>query len=188
MTRFGRLFVVVATAAVVAASVISPAGAAERTFTDKKGDVLRGFDIQSVRVVNTGKWIKIRTHHRYLRYGGAQNGGVSVYIDTVRKRRGPEFRFAGPVGFDGDYSLLRVRRWQPVGGPLGCRGLRFGVNYKRDVVRFAVTRRCLDRAYDHRVGKVRVAVMTAQNRAGGGAPRVDWAPKRRTLYPAVARG
>jgi hypothetical protein len=187
MTHIRRLFVAVAAAA-LAASVISPAGAAERTFTDREGDVRRGFDIQSVRVVNTGKWIKIRTHHRYLRYGGAQNGGVSVYIDTVRKRKGPEFRFAGPVGFDGDYSILRVRHWNAVGGPLNCNGLRFGVNYKRDVVHFAVTRRCLDRAYDHRVGKIRVAVMTAQNRAGGGKPRVDWAPKRRTLYPAVARG
>jgi hypothetical protein len=187
MTRISRFFVAVAAAA-VAASVIAPAGAAESTFTDQHGDVRRGFDIQSVRVVNTGKWIKIRTHHRYLRYGGAQNGGVAVYIDTVRKRKGPEFRIAGPVGFDGDYSILRVRHWKTVGGRLGCAGLRFGVNYKRDVVRFAVTRRCLDRAYDHRVGKVRVAVKTAQNRAGGGAPRVDWAPKRHTLYPAVARG
>jgi len=66
-------------------------------------------------------------------------------------------------------------------------GLRFDVNYQRDVVRFAVTRRCLDRAYDHRVGKVRVAVRADQNRAHG-SPRIDWALKRRTLYPAVARG
>lgn len=187
MTRIGRSLVAMA-AAVVAASVISPASAAESTFSDQRGDVRRGFDIHSVRVVNTGKWIKIRTHHRYLEYGGAQNGGVAVYIDTVRRRNGPEFWIAGPVGFDGDYNIARTRHWQPVGQPLDCRGLRFGVNYKRDVVRFAVTRRCLDRAYDHRVGKVRVAAKTAQNRAGGGAPRVDWAPKRRALYPAVARG
>ncbi len=175
MTRIGRFFAAVAAAA-VAASVIAPASPAEQTFTDKQGDLNRGFDIQSVRVVNTGKWIKIRSHHRHLRYGGAQNGSVSVYIDTVRRRKGPEFRFAGPVGFDGDYSILRVRHWETVGGPLGCGGLRFGVNYERDVVHFGVTRRCLDRAYDHRVGKVRVAVMAAQNRAGGGSPRVDWAP------------
>jgi hypothetical protein len=186
MTRTRRLLIAVASVAVVA-SVASPANAAERTFTDRKGDVRGGFDIQSVRVVNTGKWIKIRSHHRSLR-DGVTTGGVSVYIDTVRRRRGPEFRFSGPVGFDGDYAILRVHRWNPVGGPLNCGGLRFGVNYRRDVVHFGVTRRCLDRAYDHRVGKVRVAVMSAQNRAGGGAPRIDWAPKRRTLYPAVPRG
>jgi hypothetical protein len=187
MTRTRRILIAVASVA-VAASVAAPASAAEDTFTDKEGDLRGGFDIQSVRVVNTGKWIKIRTHHRNLRYGDmAPGGGVSVYIDTARRRNGPEFRFAGPVGFDGDYAILRTRRWEPVGGPLNC-NLRFGVNYKRDVVRFAVTRRCLDRIYDHRVGKIRVAVQAAQSRVGSGDPRIDWAPKRRTLYPAVPRG
>lgn len=188
MTRTRRLLVAVASA-VVAASVASPASAAERTFTDREGDIRGGFDIQSVRVVNTGPWIKIRSHHRNLRYGStAPGGGVSVYIDTVRRRNGPEFRISGPVGFDGDYAIVRVRRWQTFGGPLRCGGLRFGVNYERDVVRFAVTRRCLDRAYDHRVGRIRVAVQAAQSRTGDGPSRVDWAPKRRTLYPAVPRG
>jgi hypothetical protein len=185
MRRTRRILIALA-AAVVAASVVSPASAAERTFTDRKGDVAGGFDIHSVRVVNTGRWIKIRTHHRNLR-DGVTTGGVSVYIDTVRRRNGPEVRFSGPVGFDGDYSLLRTRRWQTFGGPLNC-NLRFGVNYGRDTVRFAVTRRCLDRVYDHRVGRIRVAVMSAQNRAGGPVPRIDWAPKRHKLYPKVPRG
>jgi hypothetical protein len=187
MTRSRRILIALAAAA-VAASVASPASAAERTFEDQKGDVRGGFDIESVRVVNTGKWIKIRTHHRNLRYGGSQNGGVSVYIDTVRRRNGPEVRFSGPVGFDGDYSLSLVRRWRPVGDPVNCQRLRYGVNYQRDVVRFAVPRRCLDRAYDHRVGKIRVAVQTSQNRAHGPVPRYDWAPKRHRLYAAVPRG
>jgi hypothetical protein len=187
MRRTRRILIALA-AAVVAASVVSPASAAERTFTDREGDVAGGFDIHSVRVVNTGQWIKIRTHHRNLRYGGdTPGGGVSVYIDTVRRRNGPEVRFAGPVGFDGDYALLRVRRWQTTGGPLNC-NLRFGVNYRRDVVRFGVTRRCLDRVYDHRVGRIRVAVMTAQNRPSGPVPRIDWAPRRHKLYPKVPRG
>jgi hypothetical protein len=189
MTHTRRLLVAVASVAAVVASGISPASAAERTFTDREGDLRGGFDIESVRVVNTGNWIKIRSHHRNLRYGGqTPGGGVSVYISTVRRRNGPEFRISGPVGFDGDYAIIRVRRWEPVGGPLRCGGLRFGVNYERDVVRFAVTRRCLDRAYDHRVGKIRVAVMAAQNRRVGSVPRIDWAPKRRTLYPGVPRG
>jgi hypothetical protein len=188
MKHVRRLLVVLA-AAVVAVSVISPpASAAEQTFTDRSGDVRGGFDIQSVRVVNTGKWIKIRTHHENLRQGpSAPGGSVSVFIDTARHRNGPEFRFSGPVGFDGDYSIVKVRRWKADGDALNCRGLRFGVNYQRDVVHFSVTRRCLDRAYDHRVGKIRVAVKAAQNTASGD-PRIDWAPKRRHLYPAVARG
>ena len=186
MKHVRRLLVVLATA-VVAVSVVSPpASAAERTFTDRSGDLRGGLDIQSVRVVNTGKWIKIRTHHRNLR-ATAPTGSVSVFIDTARHRNGPEFRFSGPVGFDGDYGIVKVRRWKAVGDALNCGGQRFGVNYQRDVVHFSVTRRCLDRAYDHRVGKIRVAVKAAQNTASGD-PRIDWAPKRRHLYPAVARG
>jgi hypothetical protein len=187
MRRIRTLLVAVAAVGLLA-SAAATANAEDQSFRDRKDDVRGGFDIHSVRVDNTGKWIKIRTHHRNLRYGAtAPGGGVSVYIDTVRRRNGPEFRFSGPVGFDGDYAIVRVRRWTAGDDALNCR-LRFGVNYKRDVVRFAVPRRCLDRAYDHRVGKIRVAVKAAQSRAGGGAPRVDWAPKRRTLYPAVPRG
>ena len=188
--KHARRLLVALAAAAVAVSVVSaaPASAAERTFKDRAGDVRGGFDIESVRVANTGKWIKIRTHHHNLRYGDtAPGGGVSVFIDTAHRRHGPEFRFSGPVGFDGDYALVTVHRWKADDEALNCKGLRFGVNYKRDVVHFAVTRRCLDRAFDHRVGKIRVAVQAAQNTASGD-PRIDWAPKRRTLYPAVARG
>src|SRR5690606_24072250 len=109
------------------------------------------------------------------------------YIDIAKRRKGPEFRFAGPVGFAGDYNLVLTRRnWKPAGKALRC-GLRFGVNYKRNDVRFAVKRRCMDRIYDQRIGKVRVAVRASQNRAHG-KPKHDWAPKRHKLYPAVRRG
>jgi len=184
MTHTRRLLIALASAAALVGSLVPPAQAAERTFTDRHGEIRSGFDIHSVRVVNTGQWIKIRTHHRNIRYGmDVQGGGVSVYIDTVRRRRGPEFVISGPVGFDGDYNIVRTRNSRPFGQPLNCRGLRFGVNYKRDVVRFAVTRRCLDRAYDHRVGRIRVAAKASPSGA-----RVDWAPKRRKLYAAVPRG
>ncbi|MGH3359932.1 MAG: hypothetical protein ACRDO7_14115 [Nocardioidaceae bacterium] len=186
MIRTRKLLAVVASVA-LAASVAAPADAASDTFKDKVGDIKGGFDIHSVHVKNDGAWVKVRTKHRNLKYGmDAPGGGVSVYIDTAKSRKGPEFRFGGPVGFDGDYSIVKVRRWKAVGGPLRC-GLRFGVNYKAEVVRFAVKRRCMDRVYDHRVGKVRVAVHAAQSRAHG-QPKVDWAPKRHRLYRAVARG
>lgn len=187
MKRTRMVLVGVAAAALVASGA-APAGAAKATFKDKAGDIKGGFDIHSVHVKNNGPWVKVRTKHRNLRRGQhATTGGVSVYIDIAKGRKGPEFRFSGPVGFDGDFSIVKTRRnWKPVGGPLRC-GLRFGVNYKRDVVRFAVKRRCMDRVYDKRVGKVRVAVRASQNRAHG-QPKNDWAPKRHKLYPAVGRG
>jgi len=188
MTRTRKLLIGLASAAVVvAASAAAPASAADRTFTDQKDDVKGGFDIHAVRVVHTGNWIKIRTHHRNLRYGTAQSGGISVYINTVRNGGGPEFRFSGPIGFDGDYGIVRVRHWKPIGDPLSCQSQRYRVNYKRDVVAFAVTRGCLARAIDMPIRGLRVAAKTAQSQANG-APRIDWAPKRHKLYPVVHRG
>jgi hypothetical protein len=190
MTRKGRILIATVSAAVaLAASVNSPASAAESNFTDAKGDVRGGFDVRAVHVDNTGKWITVKSHHRNLRYGpSVRTGSVAVYLDTVRHRSGPEFRFFEPVGFDGEPNLMRVRDWKPVGDPVFLRGQRFSVNYKRDVVRFAVTRRLLDRVYDHRVGKIRVAVRTAQAAPRGNKVRVDWAPGRRQLFSAVPRG
>lgn len=190
MTRKGRILIATVSAVVaLAASVGTPASAAETNFTDAKGDVRGGFDIRAVHVDNTGKWITVKTHHRNLRYGpSVRDGGIALYLDTVRHRKGPEFRFFGPVGFDGEPNLVRVRNWKPVGDPVFLRGQQFGVNYKRDVVRFAVTRKLLDRVYDHRVGKIRVAVRTAQAAPRGSGVRVDWAPGFQRLYSAVARG
>ena len=192
MTRTRKAFIAVVASIGLAASVASPADAADATFKtatfrDKAGDLKGGFDIHAVHVKNNGAWVKVRTKHRNLKYGQqTPGGGVSVYLDIAKARKGPEFRFAGPVGFDGDYSIVKVRHWKSVGGPLAC-GLRFGVNYKTDVVRFAVKRRCMDRVYDHRVGNVRVAVQASRNRIHG-QPKTDWAPKRHRLYPAVPRG
>lgn len=192
MTRKSRILG--ATAATIAsvalaASVAAPASAAVTNFADAKGDVRGGFDIRAVRVDNTGKWITVKTHHRNLRQGpSVQDGSIALYIDTVRHRKGPEFRFVGPIGFDGDYNIVRVRHWRPVGDAVTFRGQRFHVNYQRDAVRFAVTRKLLDRVYDHRVGKIRVAVRTAQDKPHGDGVRIDWAPRQHRLYPAVSRG
>lgn len=180
-----RSVVVAAATVAMTASVAAPAGADAAKFKDKHGDLEGGMDIHAARVDNNGRWISVTSTHRNLRSGPkAPNGSVSVYIDTVRRRKGPEFAMSGPVGFDGDFAIMRMRRWKQVGDPLGCR-LRFHVNEGRDRVRFAVPRRCLDRAYDHRVGRIRVSIRAWQDRRHG-QPRSDWAPKRRHFYRAVA--
>ena len=170
----------------LAASVAAPANADTVTLKDKRGDIKGGLDIHSVRVDNDGPRVGVKTTHRNLKYGPKVRGGsIAVYIDIARKRRGPEFILGAPVGSDGDFHISKVRNWKMVGKPLRCKGLRFRANYKRDVVRFSATRRCLDRAYDKKIGKIRVAVRASQNRAHG-QPRDDWWPKRRHLSRAVA--
>ena len=170
----------------LAASVAAPANADTVSFKDKAGDIKGGLDIHSVKVDNDGPRVGVKTTHRNLRYGPkAPGGSIAVYLDIAKKRKGPEFIIAGPVGSDGDYHISKMRKWKMVGAPLLCKGLRFRINYKRDIVRASAPRRCLDRAYDHKVGKIRAAVRASQSRKHG-QPKYDWWPKRRHLSRAVA--
>lgn len=190
MSRIRKALVVVASV-VAATAVAAPASAEHDAFKDKHGDLRGGNDIQSVQVKNNWKRIKIRSTHRNLKYGPhAPGGSVASYIDTIRKRKGPEFRLAGPVGFDGDYALVKMRGWRKVVDTpdtgLRCR-TSFKVNYKTDAVRMAVRPICLANAFDHTIGKIRVSVSAMQYRKGPGNGH-DWAPRRHRFGPAVRRG
>lgn len=190
MSRIRIALAAVASAALVVSAAPS-ADAAKDSFKDKRGDLRGGLDIQTVQVKNTWKKIKIRSTHRNLKYGEhAPGGSVSYFIDTKRKRKGPEFRLAGPVGFDGDYALVKMRGWRKslTDGPgMPCR-ISFKVNYKSDAVRAAVRPICLSNAFGgHPIGKIRVSVHASQFRKGPGSGN-DWAPKRHRFYPKVRRG
>lgn len=170
----------------LAAGLASPASADVDRFHDKKNDAKGQVDIRGVRVDNTGRWIDIRTHHRNLTYGPHAPGlGASLYIDTIRKRRGPEFIIAGPVGSDGDYHLSKMFGWRKFGKSLRCK-VTFRVNYKRDVIRFATKRGCLAKAFRHPVGRIRVSSRIAQEKKGS-SNVVDWAPRRHRYFDWVKR-
>lgn len=186
-----RVALAAAASAALVVSVAPSADAAKGSFRDERGDLAGGHDIARVQVKNQKKQIKIRSVHRNLRYGQKPpSGSVAYYIDTIRKRKGPEFRIAGPVGFDGDYALVKMRGWKKVvtdGPGIPCR-LSFKVNYKRDAVRASVRTGCLGKAFGGRpVGKIRVSAEATQFRKRPGVGR-DWAPKRHRFYRPVRRG
>lgn len=191
MTYKRAVFATVAATA-LAFSAAAPADAARDTFTDRAGDLKGGMDIRSVQVKNNQKLIRIRSTHRNLKYGPhSPHVSVAFFIDTIRDRKGPEFRLAGPIGFDGDYALVKMRGWKRViddtrGPGLPCR-VSFTANYRTEAVRMSVRPVCLANAFDHAVGKVRVSVQATQARKGPGSGH-DWAPRRHRFYPAVTRG
>ena len=45
---------------------------------------------------------------------------MSIFVDTDRLRRGPEYVLGTGLADGTDYQLSRARRWQPVGAPLDC--------------------------------------------------------------------
>src|SRR5690625_3997302 len=131
---------VVASAALVATGTTAPAQADQHTFKDRRGDLRSGLDVRTVKVTNNGPWIKFRSRHRNLKYGPHVRGGVvAVFIDTIPRRKGPEFKLYTPVGFHSEYYLMKTRRWKtvPPGMGLGCR-IKANINYRKDAVWFAV--------------------------------------------------
>lgn len=180
-----RSFFASAATVALTASVVAPASADTDTFKDKHGDLNGGYDIRSVRVDNDGRQISIRSKHRNLRHSAKHGGSVGAYIDISPRRKGPEYIIAGGVGFNSDYNISKVRHWKMVGPRLRCGSLKFHINYKRDTVRMAASRRCLSRSYDQEIRRIRVAVLASQNRRHGNHPKVDWAPKRRHFLPWV---
>jgi len=155
---------------------VSPASAERQTFRDRANDAQRGVDIRTVHVSNAGR-ILVRTKFDYL--GRRGSTGLAIYFDTNRRNAGPEYLAAGGL-FEGSDSILgRIAGWndQFADWSSGCRyDLR--IHYGRGgTATIDLARGCL-----RRPGEIRA---TAKSNGPG---RNDWAPRRRTFYPAVDHG
>lgn len=167
----------VATAAVLAAAVCSPAQAATKSFDDPR-DPGHSVDLRGVQVRNAAHRVVVTTRYTDLRREPASGAGGAVYLDTDPRRPGPEFVFVGGFYEGTDYQLLHTRgfgarAWgAPVEGTY-----RMSVDYARETVRMVVARAALARP-----AAVRVAVRAS------GPDRVDWLGAPRSFTPWVPRG
>ena len=172
--RLGTLRAIGVGALALAVSIpLAPADAATRLFRDAAGDVKAGTDIQRVRVHNAAR-VLVTVTFRDIR--GNRGGGFSVFFDTDRSRRGPEFGASAGLSRGTDFSIVRMRRWQPTSDPLAC-PLELDTNYLEDTATFTVARSCLNSP-----GRVRVSVTSTNNRQVS-----DWAPGFHTFYAGVPR-
>ena len=87
------------------------------TFNDRVGDLRAGADLHKVVVRNEGRLI-LKFQHADLRAG--YYAGVTAYIDTTKRRIGPEYGIGGGIGGGSDWQMFRVRRWQAVGNGPSC--------------------------------------------------------------------
>lgn len=162
----------------VAAAVllpIAPASADARTFDDRANDARRGLDIREVRVVNDDRLI-VRAHFDFV--ARRKPRGWTVFFDTRRRDRGPEFSASGGLREDTDWQVGRIEGWNSDGQILHrCdidMRIRFG---SRGVATFDLSPRCFNRP-----ASVRVAVRSTGLGGSG-----DWAPRRYRLFGAVDR-
>ncbi|UYM07221.1 hypothetical protein [Solicola gregarius] len=172
--RAHRIVAAVAAGFLLAGTLGAPADANVRKFRDRAGDVRGSIDITRVRVDNSTHQrnaVAVRVKQRGFAYGNY----VYVYIDSNRKRRGPEFRFSGY--YASEYFLHRMKSWTDAGRKVRCKrpySLKMGGH---GVTRVSVHRACIGKP-----GRIRVAVMT-----GRGGRGVDWAPAKHRWLGWVKR-
>jgi hypothetical protein len=157
------------------AIAVVPSYADQERFFDGRRDLqAAGADLHQVVVRNDTR-VVLTFKHQDLRAG--YYASVTAYIDTTKRRPGPEFGIGGGIGGDSDWQIWRMRRWQVAGdGPLNC-PTDLNVDYRNDTSQFVITRSCLDGA-----GRVRVSVVASDDDGGR-----DWAPRFRRFYAWVGR-
>lgn len=159
----------------------SSASAQTRWFADAQGEVKASIDLHKVQVVNGSAvvpGIKVVLVQRTLLAGD----GGDVWYDTDASNPGPEYRASWVANSD-ILGLSKVDSFAGRGTAVRCDGLRIRAaqDDAGDFSRVYVPRSCLGKPDD-----VRVSVRTSRHTSSGLV--VDWGPKARAFYPAVARG
>jgi hypothetical protein len=157
-------------------TVLQPAHADTRRFSDRAGDSGLPADLTTVRVSNGAEVLKVA-----VRPGRVQSGDeFTFWLDTRPKNPGPEYEVGLLPNSDG-FGMLRVDAFGDQGTPVRCDDLRGTADiFAPAWVSIVVPRSCV-----RRPGKVRVAVQARY--ADGNRGVVDWAPARRTFFGWVAR-
>ncbi|HLN76514.1 MAG TPA: hypothetical protein VK204_05670 [Nocardioidaceae bacterium] len=171
-----------------AAAFAGPAAAETAVFTDTRGDISHGADIQRVRVVNDDQ-VRVKVVHRNLVRSFRSGSSVAVFIDTNRRHKGAEYLFHGGTYEGSDYALVRASGWKAADGqaePMRC-GYSMKLDYAKDTAFIRIDRACLDKP-----GAIRVEVKTGGehvNKAGETTrTEVDWLGKPRQFTSRVKRG
>jgi hypothetical protein len=135
-------------------------------------------------VKNGDHRVVVTTTHTNLRRDPRSGSGGTIYLDTDRRDRGPEFAFVGGFFSGTDYALLHTegfgsRTWgEPVDGSYAMR-----IDYADEQVRMRMSRGALDNP-----GRVRVAVRVFGTRSdGSSAGLVDWLGEPHSFTRWVAR-
>ncbi len=188
-TTARRLAVAAALSTLGTVALAGPASAATTTFADARGDMAHGADIQRVRVVNEEQ-VRIRVVHRDLRRSYKSGSSLSLFIDTDRARKGPEFVFLGGTFEGSDYALLKAKGWKRASDrqvPLHGGSYIMRVDYDKETASIRIDREVLGNP-----DAVRVEVKTGGEHVPKGeepaTTEVDWLGKPRDFTRWVERG
>jgi len=170
-------------AALLLTTATGPASA-ERLGLDDPADVGGASlsDILAVTAIHGAQRVIVRVDFAELEptsdFGPSS---LSIFLDTDRSAKGPEFRIGTGLQEGTDYQLVRMKKWKAVGEPLSCKHA-VDLDFDDNQARARVNRSCLGNPE-----KVRIGVKMT-DLFDGSHPVVDWLGKRRYLSIPLASG
>lgn len=171
---------VVAVTAALVVTMAMPASAGSVRVADGDDTTMLA-DIHRVRVTHTDKTIRVRIRFDDVAGSGLRRTqALSIFLDTKAAGKGPEYRLQTGLNRGTDYRLHKVRSWGATGRHVDDCRYRLKIDWSKDLVTFAVPRRCLKDP-----AKVGVAVKAVEW-DDRGATQVDWLTARRAFTPALA--
>ena len=174
----------VALTAAALPTVLAGSASAEQFGIDDPHDSSHGSDLHALHVRNAGENVDVTTHHADLRRAPSTGSAGTIYVDTDRRDRGPEYVFVGGFYEGTDYRLLETEGFgrSAWGDSIEHGDYIMRVSYAKDRVRIRMSRAALGNPDDVRVA-VRISGTTKD-----GSSVVDWAGKPRSFTPWIARG
>lgn len=169
-----------ACAAVALVGVVAAPAHAEFYSIDDPADASASLtDVQGLEANHGSDNLLVKVRFNELMRSSA--AGVSVFVDTDRDEKGPEFVLSSGLGDGTDYVLTEADAWRGSERRVDC-DYSARPRWGRDVFRAVISRDCFDRA-----ASVRVSVRMVDE-ADGSHLVVDWAPRRHRWSLPIGAG
>ena len=161
------------------ALVVAPAHAEFYSIDDPADAEESLTDIYGLEANHGADNVLVKVRFRELMRSSA--AGVSVFFDTDRGVKGPEYVLSSGLGDGTDYVLTEADAWRGTDDRVDC-DYSARPRCGKDVFRVLVSRDCFDR-----VPSVRVSVKMVDP-TNGSDTVVDWVPKRHRWGLPIASG
>ena len=174
-----RIALAAGSALVLAGLTAAPAHAEFWSIDDPDDASASLSDVYGVEANHGSDNLRVKVYVNELMRSSA--AGLSIFIDTDRAVKGPEYVLSSGLGDGTDYVLTEAEAWRGSDNRVTC-DYAARPRWGKDVFRAVISRECLDDA-----SSVRVSVKMV-DQADGSHPVVDWVPQRHRWSLPIASG
>ncbi len=174
-----RIALAAGSALALAALVAAPANAEFYSIDDPDDASASLSDVYGFEANHGSDNLRVKIYFNDLVRSSA--AGVSIFLDTDRDVKGPEYVLSSGLGDGTDYVLTEAQAWRGSDNRVSC-DYAARPRWGKNTFRAVISRDCFDAA-----ASVRVSVKMV-DQADGSHPVVDWAPKRHRWSLPIASG